>query len=106
MLAERFLRSTGTEATELLDGAGIANARVNDVADFLAHPVLSGRDRWRDVRLPGGATFSALLPPVDLAGVVPRMDAVPGPGEHTDAILSELGYDPAEVTALRADGVV
>jgi crotonobetainyl-CoA:carnitine CoA-transferase CaiB-like acyl-CoA transferase len=32
--------------------------------------------------------------------------AAPDPGEHTDAILAELGLTPAEIAALRADGVV
>jgi formyl-CoA transferase len=48
----------------------------------------------------------ALLPPVDLAGVTPRMDAVPAVGEHTDAILAALGHSAADIDALRADGVV
>jgi itaconate CoA-transferase len=34
------------------------------------------------------------------------MDAVPAVGEHTDAILAELGYAPAEVADLRAAGAV
>ncbi|WP_255951876.1 CaiB/BaiF CoA transferase family protein [Streptomyces odontomachi] len=106
VVTDRFQRSDSAAAMALLDAAGIANARVNDVADFLAHPVLSGRDRWTDVRLPGGAAVSALLPPVDLAGVTPRMGAVPGPGEHTEPILAELGYGPGEVAALRAGGVI
>ena len=38
---------------ELLDRAAIANAGVNSVAEFLDHPVLTERDRWRDVAVPG-----------------------------------------------------
>lgn len=106
LLAERFAASDGDAAMKLLDSIGIANAPVNDVAQFLDHPVLAGRDRWRPVGIPGGHTVSALLPPADLAGVVPRMGAVPALGEHTDAVLAALGYDSAAVDALRAGGVV
>ncbi|MFD5574188.1 CaiB/BaiF CoA transferase family protein [Streptomyces cadmiisoli] len=106
IVAERFARSAAGEVTKILDEAGIANAGVNDVQDFLAHPVLGARDRWRDVPLPGGVRVPALLPPVDLAGTEPRMDAVPAVGEHTDRILAELGYGTADIEALRADRVV
>jgi formyl-CoA transferase len=73
-----------------------------DVEDFLAHPVLAARGRWRDVPIPGGMTVPALLPPADLAGVMPRMGAVPAAGEHTEPLLAELGYSPAEIQDLRA----
>ncbi len=56
--------------------------------------------------MPGGATVEALLPPADLVGVPVRMDAVPDVGEHTDAILADLGWSAADVAVLRADGVV
>ncbi|QFZ73380.1 CoA transferase [Streptomyces fagopyri] len=105
IVAERFRALDGQEVRELLDAAGIANAGVNDVEEFLAHPVLRERGRWRDVRVPG-AVVPALLPPVDLAGVDPRMDAVPALGEHTEDILTALGHASADIAALRADGVV
>jgi crotonobetainyl-CoA:carnitine CoA-transferase CaiB-like acyl-CoA transferase len=47
-----------------------------------------------------------LLPPADLAGLPARMGPVPAVGEHSDAILTELGRTGEEVAALRADGVV
>ncbi|KND30187.1 CaiB/BaiF CoA transferase family protein [Streptomyces acidiscabies] len=106
IVARRFAELDSAEVTRELDAAGIANAGVNDVAEFVAHPVLAQRDRWRDVTLPGGVAVPALIPPVDLAGVAPRMDPVPGVGEHTDAVLAELGYGEAEIGALRNEGVV
>ncbi|MEH0574470.1 CaiB/BaiF CoA transferase family protein [Streptomyces sp. B21-108] len=106
IVAERFGELDSHEVTNLLDAAGIANAGVNDMNEFLAHPVLSGRDRWRDVRIPGGAVVPALLPPVDLTGTAPRMDAVPAAGEHTDTILADLGYSPADIDGLKAEHVI
>ncbi|MGJ5895253.1 CaiB/BaiF CoA transferase family protein [Streptomyces niveiscabiei] len=106
IVARRFAELDSAEVTRELDAAGIANAGVNDVAEFVAHPVLAERDRWRDVTLPGGLAVPALIPPADLAGVAPRMDPVPGVGEHTDAVLAELGYGEAEIGALRGDGVI
>ncbi|KUF17005.1 CaiB/BaiF CoA transferase family protein [Streptomyces silvensis] len=105
-IAARFAELPGDEAVALLDTARIANAGVNTVSDFLDHPVLAARDRWRDVGLPGAAPgIRALLPPVALSGVSPRMDPVPGVGEHTEKILAELGRETADIERLRAEGV-
>ncbi|MFF3896886.1 CaiB/BaiF CoA transferase family protein [Streptomyces sp. NPDC001812] len=105
VITERCARSGAEELLEELEAAGIACAGVNDVAAFLDHPVLAARDRWREVAVPG-ATVQALLPPADLAGLPPRMDPVPAVGEHTEAILTELGHSPADIDALRAADVV
>ncbi|MGY3205800.1 CaiB/BaiF CoA transferase family protein [Streptomyces sp. TE5632] len=105
VITERCARSGAEELLEELEAAGIACAGVNDVATFLDHPVLAARDRWREVAVPG-ATVQALLPPADLAGLPPRMDPVPAVGEHTEAILTELGHSPADIDTLRADDVV
>jgi formyl-CoA transferase len=92
-------------ATALLDRAGIASARINQVQDFLDHPVLAARHRWRSLAVPGG-TMTALRPPVDLAGIEPVMGPVPAVGEHTDAILHELGRTDAAIAALRSRALV
>ncbi len=92
-------------ASALLDKAGIANARLNQVRDFLDHPVLAARERWRPVEVPGG-TMSALRPPADLTGVDPVMGPVPALGAHTDAILHELGRSDGDIAALRGRAVV
>jgi len=73
-----------------LDAAGIANARLRTTAEFAAHPQLRARDRWRTVTSPAG-TMQALLPPVTVPGRQPVMGAVPAAGQHTAAILAELG---------------
>ena len=46
------------------------------------------------------------LPPATLDGAEPRMDAVPEVGEHSDAILAELGYAPETVAAWRRARIV
>ncbi|WP_128434960.1 CaiB/BaiF CoA transferase family protein [Streptomyces cyaneus] len=106
VVAERCARSDAEEILKDLESINIACAGVNDVAAFLDHPVLAARDRWRDVAVPGGATVQALLPPADLAGLPARMEPVPAVGEHTEAILAELGRTGEEIEALRADAVI
>ncbi|MEX5634889.1 CaiB/BaiF CoA transferase family protein [Parafrankia sp. FMc2] len=96
---------TLAQAQEILDEAGLGNARLNSVQEVLDHPHLVARDRWQDVATPTG-TVRALLPPPIAAEWSPPMGAVPALGEHTDAVLAELGYSADEIVALRADKVV
>ncbi|GAA4513452.1 MULTISPECIES: CaiB/BaiF CoA transferase family protein [Nonomuraea] len=101
----RFAAFGAAEASALLDRAGIANAGVNTVGDFLDHPVLRERKRWRDVDTPGGA-IRALLPPISLGDEEPRMDPVPAVGEHTAAVLAELGRSPGEIAGLADEKII
>lgn len=82
------------EVLDRLDVAKIANASVNDMAGLWAHPQLAARGRWVDVSSPIGP-IPALLPP---GRPDARMDAIPALGEHTDAILAELGLAPGMVS--------
>lgn len=102
---EVFAKLTAERIVARLDAAGIANGRMNSVAQFADHPQLRARDRWREAPSSAGP-LRALLPPATLDDAEPRMDAVPEVGEHTDAILAELGYAPDVVAAWRAAGVV
>lgn len=93
-ISEVFATLSAAELQARLTAARIAFAGVNTVSEFLDHPVLAARDRWRTVETENGPT-RALLPPIDL-GAEPRMDPVPALGQHTAAILAELGYDAEE----------
>jgi itaconate CoA-transferase len=100
-----FLGMTTAEAIDRLLEADIAHAQVNSVLDFVRHPQLSARDRWREVDSPVGK-LSTLLPPANVEGLDAVLNAVPGVGEHTGKILSELGYAPNDVERLKEEGVV
>jgi len=100
-----FSRLSAAQAVERLETADIANARLNDMQEFWDHPQLKARSRWAQVDSPGG-TIDALRPPFNLSGFEPRMGAVPALGEHTQALLAELGYGAEEIEALAAEGVI
>jgi itaconate CoA-transferase len=87
----------------LLDAAQIANARLNTVGDLLAHPQLE--HRWAEVASPAGPV-RALPFPVDIGGAKPAFSPIPAVGEHTGAILAELGLTEDEIAALRSSGTV
>ena len=88
-----------------LDRAQIANASMNDMAGVWSHPQLAARGRWKTVDTPAGPV-PALLPPGRHSGFDYRMDPVPAVGEHTDAILRQLGRPETDIAALRASGAI
>ena len=105
LIHEAFDAMTASEVTARLDQAQIANARMNSMREFWDHPQLAARDRWRSVESPVGV-LRALRPPVTQVEVEPRMDPIPAVGEHTDAILTELGYHPRQIARLRDEGAI
>jgi len=100
-----FLELTAAEIVARLDSADIANARLNDMRQFWRHPQLAARGRWAKVGSPGGE-LDLLKPPFNLSNFEPRMDPVPALGEHTHAILAEVGYGEREIEALKDGGAV
>ena len=88
-----------------LDESGIANARMRDVEEFVGHPQLEARDRWREIGSPAGP-LQALLPPITMPGTDPVMGSVPEVSQHTDSILAELEFDSDQIAALRQAGAV
>ncbi|MES2631638.1 MAG: CaiB/BaiF CoA-transferase family protein [Pseudomonadota bacterium] len=96
---------TGEQLVARLDEAGIANARMNDMHGVWEHPQLKARDRWTEIDSPVGK-LRALFPPGMNREDDPRMDPVPALGEHTDAVLGELGFAAGDVAALRTAGAI
>jgi itaconate CoA-transferase len=105
IILDTFRTRTAAEVVALLDAAQIANARVNTMQELWEHPQLAARGRWANVDSPVGP-LPALRPPGTSDTFAYRMDAIPDVGEHTDAILGELGYSAADIAALRAAGAV
>jgi crotonobetainyl-CoA:carnitine CoA-transferase CaiB-like acyl-CoA transferase len=93
------------EIQQIADEAGIGNSRYNRPSEVIAHQHLKDRDRWRPVTTPNGE-ISALLPPPVIAGFEQPMGAVPGLGQHTDAILTDMGLSAAQIDALREQGAI
>jgi crotonobetainyl-CoA:carnitine CoA-transferase CaiB-like acyl-CoA transferase len=100
-----FAAHPRSEINRRLEAADIPFGDVNDVAAFLDHPQLVARERWREIQSPAGP-LQAIVPPLDLEGMTPRMGAIPDVGQHTDEILAELGFAPAEIADLRAADAV
>ncbi|GGZ41375.1 CaiB/BaiF CoA transferase family protein [Streptomyces bluensis] len=100
---------TAAEWEEILSDAGVPAARVLSVQDALGLDHLAARGFVHDLPFPDGRER-----PLPVLGSPVRVDgepaAAPAPppllGEHTDDVLRELGYAPAEITTLREGGAI
>ncbi|KVZ51766.1 CoA-transferase [Burkholderia ubonensis] len=101
LITETFSSLTAEELTARLDAAGIANAHLNDMQEVWTHPQLAARNRWASVSTEKGLV-PVLLPPGADASSPPALRAVPSLGEHTDAILEELGFTGSQIQQMRA----
>jgi itaconate CoA-transferase len=100
-----FSGLTAEQIEARLELAQIATARLRSPREFWEHPQLQARDRWRDVQSPAGS-LHALLPPITMQDVEPRMDPIPAVGAHTVAILHALGFSDGEIDRMRTERVI
>jgi itaconate CoA-transferase len=105
IIVDAFKPFTAAQVIERLDAAQIANARMNEMSEVWAHPQLAARRRWVEVDTPAGKVPMP-VPPGMPPSPPPRMDAVPALGQHTAAILRELGYSAADIDRLRTQKVL
>ena len=105
IIVRAFAGKTAQDVIDRLDAAQIANARMNTVDEFIDHPQLSARGKWQEVDSPAGP-LRALVPPFGFDDVSPRMGRIPDIGEHTDKILTELGFDADTIGRWRREGIV
>ena len=104
-ITQAFGGLTAGQVIERLDAAQIANARMNTVEELIAHPQLATRGRWREVDSPAGPVRQ-LKPPFNFEGIESPMGRIPSLGEHTDAILSEVGMDAPSIAEWRSKGII
>lgn len=105
LIVRAFATMSAQQVVDRLEAAQIANARMNTVSEFLEHPQLAARGKWQNVDSPAGP-LRALVPPFGFDDIEPRMGAIPALGQHTDDILTELGFDAETIAAWRKDGIV
>ena len=93
ILAAWTSKHTLEETQDAADAAKIGNAVYRTPVEVLDHPHLAARDRWREVETPVGSVVG-LAPPVLFDGESLPAGPVPALGEHTEAVLRELGLLP------------
>ncbi|WP_412480864.1 CaiB/BaiF CoA transferase family protein [Azonexus sp. IMCC34839] len=95
------------EVLDVLAKAEVPSSRVYSVTDMFADPQFIARQMFESGQLPDGRAFK-------MPGIVPKLSATPGAtewlgpalGEHTDAVLRELGYGSEAIAGLRNVGAI
>ncbi|GGM53704.1 CoA transferase [Longimycelium tulufanense] len=103
-LRRYFDTVTAGDLLAALDAADVPASRTRDVLGLLEHPQLAARKRWRDVPVPEGGSVPMLVPPVDGGEWTPG--SVPALGEHTETVLTWLGYSPDDIAELRVASAI
>ena len=90
-----------------LDATGIAICPICTPAEAIALPHVAARGLINEIDHPHEGKVPHLVNPLARAGPA-RAEHAPAPdlGEHTEAVLAELGYTANEIATFRADGVV
>jgi crotonobetainyl-CoA:carnitine CoA-transferase CaiB-like acyl-CoA transferase len=91
--------------------ADVPASKIYSIADIVADPHYAARQMIREIAVASG---SGGVDTLKVPGVVPKLAATPGDftgggpalGEHTDAVLRELGYDSGAIADLRRRGVI
>ena len=96
------------QAVDTLNGVGVPTGPVNTAEDVFADPHVKARGMLMEIDDPEvGAFRFARTPPHLSAAPTPPAEPAPNLGQHTREILEDLlGYAPAEVDDLAAEGVV
>lgn len=102
-----FRTATNAEWIARLNAAGVANGEVRDIGQMLNDPQLAAREMVQTMMHPTVGAIRVVGAPIKLSAT-PASLRTPPPvlGQHTDAVLAELGYAAGEIAALRATRVV
>jgi formyl-CoA transferase len=95
------------DVLRVLSDAQVPAGKIYDIADITRDLQYLSRGMIEEARLPDGT-------PMKVPGVVPKLSNTPGGtqwlgpalGEHTDEVLGGLGYDAAQIGALRERKVI
>jgi crotonobetainyl-CoA:carnitine CoA-transferase CaiB-like acyl-CoA transferase len=107
LIRAEFLKWERREIIEALDQAGVPCGPINSVADVFEDPQVKAREMLRHVEHPSGVLVPQVATPMRFSDAqLPECKAPPLLGQHSNAILQELGYDDFKIKELKDKGVI
>ncbi|MGD9602316.1 MAG: CaiB/BaiF CoA transferase family protein [Gammaproteobacteria bacterium] len=102
LLAQWCVSRSTQDVVDTMNMLGLAVTRVNSFAEAARDPHLQARDMLQPTPLGNGGTIPLTGPAAKFSRTPTRVrSAAPALGEHTDALLAQLGYSPAQIADLR-----
>jgi crotonobetainyl-CoA:carnitine CoA-transferase CaiB-like acyl-CoA transferase len=107
LLRQEFRKKRRADWLPALDAEGIPNAPINTIEEVFEDPQVKHMGIPRQIQHPNTGATNLIGSPINLSETPPRFfRAAPLLGEHTEEVLSRLGYDDASIQELRAAGVI
>ncbi len=107
LLEARFRERTTAEWRELLDRAGVPNGPIYLISEVFSDPQTLHRQMKVTIPHPTAGEVTVTGVPVKLSETPGEVHRPPPLlGQHTEAVLRELGYTSEEVDALRREGAI
>ncbi|MCA0247880.1 MAG: CoA transferase [Proteobacteria bacterium] len=100
--------NTSAHWIEALNKAGVPCGPINTIDKTFAEPQVQHLGIARPVHHPKLGDIKVVGQPINLSDFPQPAALKPTPdlGQHTDEVLSGLGYDPAKIAALKSGGVI
>ncbi len=102
MLRSRMSEHSAQELSRVFEDNGLPFAPITQPQDLFHDPHLRATGGLASLQLPDGRDCQVPLMPITLGGLRPGVRSNPPKlGEHTDALLAELGYTSEQIEALK-----
>jgi len=107
LIEEALAGRDSADWAERLTAVGVPTGSINSVDAALEHPQVRAREMLLEVEHPTAGPVRLVGSPLKLSEQLPTQNSPPPTlGQHTDEVLSELGYSGADIAALHRAGAV
>lgn len=104
---ELFKRYTKAELVPILERTGLPFAPIGKPEEMFDDPHLAAGGGLGETTLPDGRATRLPILPIEMAGARPSQGgSLAKPGEHTDELLSAIGFSRTDIAALRTKNIV
>lgn len=106
-MGQFFSSKTRAEIVEMFNGVDTCIEPVLDIDEAIEHPQVVHRGLITELKFPGGERVKTVGHPVKFYGADWEKDSLPpSPGQHTEEMLTKLGYNRDQIKTLQLHGII